>query len=58
MYIILKQFIIGSDVAWVAKLDDTDPIYSYEIEQDAIDKMNELIANDTSGRKYKVVKTD
>ena len=44
MYIILKQFIIGLDVAWVAKLNEDDELYQYETESEAIDKLNELIS--------------
>jgi hypothetical protein len=54
MYIVLKQFIPGNDQIWVSKLNDTDPIYSYDNEQEAIDKAAELQANDLTGRLYKV----
>lgn len=54
MYIILKQFMIGSDAAWVAKLDENDVIYQYETEVEAQVKLNELESTDASGRKYKI----
>ena len=58
MYIILKQFIIGLDIAWVAKLDDNDPIYQYDLEEDAINKLHELESSDNSGRKYRISETN
>lgn len=58
MYLILKQFIIGMNVAWVAKLDENDQIFQYELESDAINKLNELESTDNSGRKYKISKTN
>lgn len=54
MYTIIKQFIPGNNQIWVSKLDDNDPIYSYDNEQEAIDKAAELQANDSTGRLYKV----
>jgi hypothetical protein len=58
MYIILKQFMIGSDVAWVAKIDENDTIFQYDSEVDAQQKLNELNANETNGRKYRIVETN
>ena len=58
MYIILKQFIIDSDVAWVAKLDENDSVFQYETEVEAQQKLDELRANETSGRKYRMVETN
>jgi hypothetical protein len=50
------QFIPGMDIAWVAKLNSEDPLYEYEIEQDALDKASELESLDITGRKYRVQK--
>lgn len=58
MYLILKQFMIDSDVAWVAKLNEEDTIYEYETEVEAQQKIDELVANDNSGRKYHIVETN
>jgi hypothetical protein len=49
------QFIPGLDQIWVAKLNDSDPEYIYDNEQEAIDKAAELEAADPTGRKYKAV---
>ena len=54
MYKVLMQFIPGLDQMWVAKLNPEDPEYIYDIEQEAIDKANELELADPTGRKYKV----
>jgi hypothetical protein len=54
MYIILKQFIIGSDAAWVLKLNDDDPIFQYVTIEEAEQKLNELNNNEINGRKYKI----
>lgn len=56
MYQVQMQFIPGMDIAWVAKLNDNDPIYEYEIEQDALDKASELESLDITGRKYRAQK--
>ena len=55
MFKILVQYIPGLDQIWVEKLNENDDIYLYEVEQDAIDKANELKSIDDSGRDYKVV---
>jgi len=55
MYVVLMQFIPGLDQIWVAKLNDSDPEYIYDNEQEAIDKAAELEAADPTGRKYKAV---
>lgn len=55
MYKILVQYIPGLDQIWVEKLNENDAIYLYEIEQDALDKADELRSIDSSGRDYKVV---
>jgi hypothetical protein len=44
------------DIAWVAKLNSEDPLYEYEIEQDALDKASELESLDITGRKYRAQK--
>lgn len=54
MYTVLKQFIPGNDQIWVVKLNENDTVYSYDNEQEAIDKASELQANDLTGRLYKV----
>ena len=41
--------------AWVAKLSVSDSIHEYDTESDATTKMNELIAADSTNRRYKVV---
>lgn len=58
MYLILKQFMINSDVAWVAKLDDNDTIFQYNSLSEAEQKLDELNTNDNSGRKYRIVETN
>jgi hypothetical protein len=49
------QFIPGLDQIWVAKLNEGDPEYIYDTEQEAIDKAAELQAADPTGRQYKAV---
>ena len=51
---VVKQFITGSN-AYVAKLQESDTLYEYDVEQDAFDKLVELKNADNTGRKYKVV---
>lgn len=58
MYLILKQFLIDSDIAWVAKLDEEDSLFEYETEVEAQQKLDELITNENSGRKYRIVETN
>jgi hypothetical protein len=58
MYIVLMQFIPGLDQIWVAKLNEGDPEYIYDIEQEAIDKAAELQAADPTGRQYKAAPVD
>lgn len=53
MYVVLKQFIIGNDSIWVAKLTPDDPEYIYDTEAEATAKAAELQAADPSGRQYK-----
>ena len=47
------QFIPGLDQIWVAKLNESDPVYIYDNEQETIDKAAELQAADLTGRQYK-----
>jgi hypothetical protein len=54
MYKILKQFIPGNDSIWVEQLNPEDPIYIYNTEQEALDKIAELQSLDTTGRQYKI----
>ena len=58
MYTIIKQFIVGSDIAWVVKLDENDPIYEFDTEEEAQTKADELQSNDLSGRKYRVYRVN
>jgi|TARA_B100000575_G_C23069880_1_gene616195 hypothetical protein len=51
---VVKQFITGSN-AYVAKLQESDTLYEYDVEQDAFDKLVELKNADNTGRKYKVI---
>ncbi len=44
----------GSDQIWVFRLNENDPIYSYDTEQEAIIKASELQTADPTGRQYKV----
>ena len=53
MYIVLMQFIPGIDQIWVARLNESDPEYIYNNEQEAIDKAAELQTADPTGRQYK-----
>jgi hypothetical protein len=55
IYQVQMQFIPGNDQIWVLKLEANDPTWEFETYQEAIDKVNELEAYDTSGRKYRVV---
>lgn len=48
------QFIPGSNIIWVAKLNLEDPIYEYDNYNDASTKVEELKAADASGRDYRV----
>ena len=53
-YRVVKQFVTGSN-AFVAKLQESDTIWEYDEETDAIDKLVELKNADNTGRKYKVI---
>jgi hypothetical protein len=52
-YRVIMQYIPGLDQIWVSRLSPEDPEYTYDIEQEAIDKAAELEAADPTGRKYK-----
>lgn len=54
MYTIIMQFIPESDQIWISRLNENDPIYSYNAEQEAIIKASELQSIDPTGRQYKV----
>lgn len=47
------QFIPGLDQIWVARLQPTDPIYTFDTLEECEVKAAELQAADTTGRKYK-----
>jgi len=53
MYIVLMQFIPGVPNIWVAKLNESDPEFIYDNEQETLDKAAELQAADPTGRQYK-----
>jgi hypothetical protein len=54
IYQVQMQFIPGSNIIWVAKLNPEDPIYEYDNYDEAAAKSEELKAADTSGRDYRV----
>ena len=49
------EFVPKLGTIWVTKLNLEDPIYEYDNEEDALAKLKELEASDSSGRKYRVV---
>jgi hypothetical protein len=55
MYQIQFQFIPGNSIIWVAKLNQNDPVYNYDNENDAINQASILQESDTTGRTYRVV---
>lgn len=55
MYRIEMEFVPNLGSIWVTKLNLEDPIYEYDKEEDALAKLKELQASDSSGRKYRVV---
>lgn len=57
-YIVLMQFIPGLDQIWVARLEPTDPIYTFETLEECEAKAAELQAADTTGRQYKAAPMD
>jgi hypothetical protein len=56
MFEVQMQFIPGSNIIWVARLNPDDPIYQYDNEVRAQAKADELQNDDLTGRKYRVVK--
>jgi len=52
-YIVLMQFIPGLDQIWVARLNPTDPIYTFDTLEECEAKAAELQAADETGRAYK-----
>lgn len=48
------QFIPGNNIIWVEKLNDSDPIYSYNIFEEAENKKKELELKDPT-RSYKII---
>jgi hypothetical protein len=54
MYQVQMQFIPGNSQIWVARMNQNDPLYEYNTEEEALVKMNELQSNDSSGRQYRV----
>ena len=55
MYQIQQQFIPGNPQIWVARLAEGDEDFIFDTEEEANTKMAELIANDNTGREYKIV---
>lgn len=53
-YQVQMQFIPGSNIIWVAKMNQEDPIYEYDNYTEAETKALELKSTDTSGRDYRV----
>jgi len=51
---IVKQFVTGSN-AYVAKLQDSDTVWEFDIEADAYRKMVTLENADNTKRRYKVI---
>jgi len=52
-YIVLMQFIPGLDQIWVARLQPTDPIYTFDTLEECENKASELQSADETGRLYK-----
>ena len=40
---------------WTAKLNSSDSVYEYDDESDATTKMDELFADDSTNRRYKII---
>jgi hypothetical protein len=55
MYQIQQQFIPGNPQIWVARLAEGDEDFIFDTEEEANTKMAELVANDNTGREYKIV---
>lgn len=54
IYQVQMQFIPGSNIIWVAKLNPEDPIYEYNNYDEATIKCEELKIADTTERDYRV----
>jgi len=54
IYQVQMEFIPGNSQIWVAKLSPDDPTYEYGNLPEAQAKADELQAQDTSGRQYRV----
>lgn len=54
MYQIQKQFIPGNNSIWVVQLTPEDPIFTFETEEEAQAKADELTSSDTEGRSYRI----
>ena len=57
-YIVLEQFIPGLDQIWVARLEPTDPIYTFDTLEACEAKAAELQAADETGRLYRASEAD
>jgi hypothetical protein len=55
MYQIQQQYIPGLSQIWVVKLAEGDEDFIFDTEDEANTKMAELIANDNTGRDYRIV---
>ena len=53
IYEVQMQFIPGLDQIWVARLQPTDPIYTFDTLEECEAKAAELQAADETGRQYK-----
>jgi hypothetical protein len=53
-YIVLMQFIPGLDQIWVARLNESDPDYIYDTEEEAQAQAAAMQAADETGRQYKI----
>jgi hypothetical protein len=54
MHQVQMQFIPGYDNIWVTQLNPEDIIWEFEIEADAVAKIEELQSADKSRRQYKL----
>jgi hypothetical protein len=54
-YIVLMEFLPGVPNIWVARLNEGDPDYIYDTEEEAQAQATIMQEADETGRKYKVV---
>jgi len=54
MFKVEMEFIPGNPQIWVLRLNPDDPIYEYDNEAEAQAKAEELQAEDSTGRLYRV----